>query len=372
MRSYDMHNEHPEHNNGIGTPPEARQEAGVLPGPDGSLPSIGIPLPVQQGKQGPELVADAVGAWAVERMGGHVLLLPLWPFPPHQQMYHSLWQLVPLIDGLLLPAGVGRHDGGGDPDVRVEESEAEHWARAWESALVQLVTYLGMPLLAIAEGASTWNRALGGTDSEARRNLEPAASLPPASWEHHAIRVRARSSLALTLQTTIREQRDQLSPWNLAVVPGPQVEGLAPGLSWCAQSEEGTPVAFERRDGVFGLGVLGRLDWGLDQIYSRTIFAAFLQACRAFDRSRHKHPGWEAARETICATVVQRVRQGQPLITGHAIMSYQSSQSSEPRSASVAIAHEPLASARARQRSHVPTKAELNRIRRQRLKLAAR
>jgi hypothetical protein len=46
-------------------------------GSEGSPPVIGLPLPVQQGKTGPKLVADAVGAWAVERMGGRVLLIPL-------------------------------------------------------------------------------------------------------------------------------------------------------------------------------------------------------------------------------------------------------------------------------------------------------
>jgi gamma-glutamyl-gamma-aminobutyrate hydrolase PuuD len=289
-------------------------------------------------------------------------------------MYHSLWQLVPLVDGLLLPARVGGSKESEAPVVRVEENEAEQWARMWESALIQLVTYLGMPLLAIAEGAALWNRALGGTGSEPMLRLETMASPPPGAREHHAVRVRARSSLALTLQSTIREQGGQLAPWNLVTTPGSEGERLAPGLAWCAQSEEGTPVAFERRDGVFGLGVLGRLDWGLDQPYSRVIFAAFLQACRAFDRSREEHAGWEAARETICTSVEERVRQGQSLIAGYAIMQGQSSQSLDPRSAPAAVTHIPVAEARGRQRSllPMPTKAELNRVRRQRLKLAAR
>jgi gamma-glutamyl-gamma-aminobutyrate hydrolase PuuD len=375
MRSYDPDDGRvKDDGDGNETPPEERGTGTVRSSSEGSPPVIGLPLPVQQGKTGPMLVADAVGAWAVERMGGRVLLIPLWPFPPHPQMYHSLWQLVPLVDGLLLPARIGGSKDSGDREARVEESEAEQWARVWERALIQLVTYLGMPLLAIAEGAAVWNRALGGTGGEPMLRLETMASPPPGAWEHHAIRVRSRSSLALTLQSTIREQGGQLAPWNLVTTPGSEGERLAPGLAWCAQSEEGTPVAFERRDGVFGLGVLGRLDWGLDQPYSRVIFAAFLQACRASARSREEHAGWEAARETICTSVEERVRQGQSLIAGYAIMQRQPAQSPGPRAAPVTVAHEPVAEVRVRARSPLPmpTKAELNRIRRQRLKLAAR
>ena len=69
-------------------------------------PIIGIPLPVQQDKRGPLLLADAVGTWAVERMLGKVFLIPLWPFPTHTHRYQSLWSLMQTMDALLLPASV--------------------------------------------------------------------------------------------------------------------------------------------------------------------------------------------------------------------------------------------------------------------------
>src|SRR6266567_7791788 len=73
-------------------------------------PIIGIPMHVSQGSQGPLFLADAVGAWAIERMQGRVFLIPLWPFPTHKHRYQSLWSLMQSMDGLLLPAGIAGTD----------------------------------------------------------------------------------------------------------------------------------------------------------------------------------------------------------------------------------------------------------------------
>src|SRR5690242_16147961 len=43
-------------------------------------PIIGIPIPVLSSSDGPVLLADAVGAWAVEQVQGRALLIPIWPF----------------------------------------------------------------------------------------------------------------------------------------------------------------------------------------------------------------------------------------------------------------------------------------------------
>src|SRR5579859_3932639 len=75
-------------------PRSEKQDAWNEDANDRHQPIIGIPIPVQQGHQGPLLYADAVGTWAIERMRGRVFLIPLWPFPTHKHLYQSLWPLI--------------------------------------------------------------------------------------------------------------------------------------------------------------------------------------------------------------------------------------------------------------------------------------
>jgi gamma-glutamyl-gamma-aminobutyrate hydrolase PuuD len=339
--------------------------------PDAPQSLIGVPLPVHQGDQGLLLQTDALGVWAVEHMGARVFLIPLWSFPMHKNMYQSLWPLLSLVDGLLVPADIQGRDRSFLRRESEHEASPEHQSIAWERALVQLATLLGMPILALADGAVKWNRAVGGTSSEARKDLAQLPTIPDA-WDRHLIRVRAHSQLASYLQPVISRQDEAQPSWELAFMPGQGIEKLARGLSFCGQREDGMPVAFERRDGIFGLGILGRLDWGLDQAYSAALFEAFLHACWSFDQSRQQHAGWEAERETICATVAERVRQGQSLIGGIEMAQSHTLQPPGLRSTPRSLTREAVAQERLRQRSHPPTKAELNRIRRQRLKLASR
>ncbi|GHO82378.1 hypothetical protein KSZ_03840 [Dictyobacter formicarum] len=285
---------------------------------DGSLehqPIVGIPIPVKQGSQGPLLMVDAVGAWAVERMQARVFLIPLWPFPTHKHMYQSLWSLIQSMDGLLLLAGIQGTDWYAVWKAGEQEPGLDSWPIAWEIALAQLATYMGMPVLAIADGAEKWNSALGGKRSEAPGDREQMASMTPDSWDRHTIRVRAQSALASALQPAIRSHDGEQKPWDLAFMPQQGVEQLAPGLRSCAQAEDGSVAAFERRDGAFGLGMLGRLDWGLDQDYGTTVFDAFLQACRSFDHTRSQQDGWRTVRDELCSRVSTLVTQGQPLIS---------------------------------------------------------
>ncbi|GCE22248.1 gamma-glutamyl-gamma-aminobutyrate hydrolase family protein [Dictyobacter kobayashii] len=336
-------------------------------------PIIGIPIPVKQGNQGPLFVADALGAWAVERMGARIFLIPLWPFPTHKHIYQSLWSLMQSMDGLLLPAGIQGTDWYSSWKEREQEPGPDSWPIAWEIALAQLATYMGMPVLAIADGAEKWNNALGGKRGEAPRDLEQAATITPDTWDRHMIRVRAQSTLATALQPAIRSQDGEQKPWELAFMPQQGVERLAPGLRPCAQSEDGAVVAFERRDGAFGLGIIGRLDWGLDQAYGTTLFEAFLHACQSFDRIRQQQHGWESARDTICATVYDLVTQNQPLLpVSHQAAPRDKRPRSHTLSTPLPALHGSGGHERVRQRSHQPTKEELNKIRRQRMKVASR
>ncbi|GCE29476.1 hypothetical protein KDA_49600 [Dictyobacter alpinus] len=182
-------------------------------------PIIGIPIPVTQGSQGPVLVADAVSAWAVERMRARIFLIPLWPFPTHPHLYQSLWPLMQSMDGLLLPAGLQGTDWYTVWQACEQHPGPENWPLAWEVALAQLATYIGMPVLAIADGAEKWNSALGGKRGDAPRALEHTASMTPETWDRHTIRVRAPSALAATLQPALRRQEGEVKPWELAFMP---------------------------------------------------------------------------------------------------------------------------------------------------------
>jgi gamma-glutamyl-gamma-aminobutyrate hydrolase PuuD len=339
---------------------------------DGHQPIIGIPMPVQQGNQGPLLLADAVGAWSIERMRGRIFLIPLWPFPTHKHVYHSLWSLMQSMDGLFLPAGLQGTDWYTSWKGSEREPGPESWPIAWEIALAQLATYIGMPILAVADGAEKWNSALGGKRDEEPRDAAKAAPMTPDTWDRHTIRVRAQSKLASYLQPAIALQEGEQKPWELAFMPDQGVERLAPGLRSCAQSEDGAVVAFDRRDGAFGLGIIGRLDWGLDQLYSTALLEAFLHACQTFDRTRQQNAAWESARDSICATVYDLVEQGQSLIPVPQVSREEMRQRSRPLSVPLSSSNEATRPERFRQRSHHPTKEELNRIRRQRLKMASR
>ena len=337
-------------------------------------PIIGIPLPVQQGNQGPVLLADAVGAWALEQMGARVLLIPLWPLPTHDHRYHSLWSLIQSIDGVLLPAGLPEIPWSARWKEREQQPGPQIWPLSWEIALAQLASYIGMPVLAIADGAEKWNMALGGRSTEPEEDPPSAIPTTQKNWEHHTIRVRAQSTLATLLQPAIAAIEKEQTPWELAFMPHQGVEHLAPGLRSCAQFAEKTIVAFERRDEAFGLGIVGRLDWGHDQMYGRALFDAFLQACRSFDHTRQHKKDGETSYEAICATVAQRVAQHQPLITVSSAPPEGKRRHPSHLSGSLSpISHESRSQQeRNRQRSSQPTKEELNRIRRQRLKITAR
>lgn len=334
-------------------------------------PIIGIPVLVQHSPHGPHLFADAMSAWAIERMHGRVFLLPLWPFPTHKHLYQSLWPLMQSMDGLLLPALPQ------DMNWSLQWQEHKHhpgpqtWPIAWQIALAQLATVLGMPVLAVAEGAEQWNVALGGTLA-AQVDSSPAPTLPDA-WERPAIRVRAQSKLATDLQRALTQREIPVGQeaWMLPLSPTSQMEQLAPGLRSCAQAEGKGIVAFERRDAAFGLGILARLDWGLEQAYSAALFETFLQASRTFALARQHNPAWEASRDAICTSVRDRVMQGQPLLSVPAANSGGKGTRAEHLSSTgQASPAQPLHLERLR--THAPTREELNKIRRQRLKVSPR
>lgn len=338
--------------------------------PGGRQPVIGIPIPVTQDVQGPRLLADAMGSWAIERTLGRVFLIPLWPFPTHRHVYQSLWPLLQSMDGLLLPAGIQEHKWYPHWQEHEQHPGLQSWPIAWEIAIAQLATFIGMPILAIADGAEKWNTALGGRKQEPSGETQHPSPTTPEAWDRHPIRVRSHSTLADSLHPTIATQNGKHLPWELAFMPHQGIAQLADGLRPCAQSDDAPIVAFERKDAAFGLGVIGRLDWGLDHTYGMTLFDAFIQASKTFHQTRQQDQTWEASRDTICATVSARVAQGLPLLSNPTTTvpepSPQQPHRARPR-ARVMDTQE-----RFRQRSHPLTKTELNQMRRRRLKSATR
>ncbi|MBO0782200.1 MAG: gamma-glutamyl-gamma-aminobutyrate hydrolase family protein, partial [Ktedonobacteraceae bacterium] len=201
--------------------------------PEGYRPIIGIPIPVQQGSQGPLLVADAVGAWAVERMSGRVLLIPLWPFPTHKHRYQSLWPLLQVVDGLLLPAGPSEIDWYTVWMEQATSSAPLAWALSWEIAFAQLATWMRMPILAIAEGAEKWNVALGGH----WQSRSFVSETPQEAWTQQTIRVRTNSAIGVWIQQVLAAQHTKngaAKPWSLPLCQQRIVAHLGMGLRSCA------------------------------------------------------------------------------------------------------------------------------------------
>ncbi|WP_220196883.1 hypothetical protein [Ktedonospora formicarum] len=108
-----------------------------------------------------------------------------------------------------------------------------------------------------------------------------------------------------------------------------------------------------------------------------------MQACHAFEQARQQDRAWEAARDTICAAIDEQVTHNHPLLLAPHVRPQQRSHERHPSAqhnaathASTILASVPHDIARLQERfyvrPHPPSKEELNKIRRQRLKLASR
>jgi gamma-glutamyl-gamma-aminobutyrate hydrolase PuuD len=285
--------------------------------PSVTSPIIGIPFPVQQAAHGLALEADAMSVWAMQTLSAGVLLIPLWPLPPHPHRFCSLWPVLSSIDGLLLPAhphaphwSVCWHT----PDPGEQASDSQGWSLAWEIACAQLASSIGMPLLALGEGAQLWHVALGGHLGPLPFPAEHPPITPDA-WPQSMIRVRASSQIAGALHSYLAQQ-DMASVsqrWELPCPASPSLEPLVEGVRACLQTETGVMVGFERMDACFGLGILARIDWGLEHPYSKVVLEQFLQACRTFAALR-VHTDRETSAEALCVQIAARVEQGQSLL----------------------------------------------------------
>jgi gamma-glutamyl-gamma-aminobutyrate hydrolase PuuD len=284
--------------------------------PEQYQPVIGLPISVSTSKQGPLLSVDAVGAWAVERLGGSVLLLPIWPVPPSQQIFQTLWPLVRYLDGILLPA---RNEYANDscwyePWLSPTSTPtAVVSTMRWEMGLIQLATFLGVPILGIGDGAEKWSVALGGSmymPTTKKWNKWIGRSPRPERWPHQVLNIRKHSKLAEVLELDRQESHD--ARWSIPYTSQLEVEHLAAGLRASARLENMQTAAFERIDGAFGAGFLGRIDWALDQ--SAPLFEAFVNAGRNYAAVRRQGE-WETLRDNVCSSILNLVSAKLPLLT---------------------------------------------------------
>ncbi|GHO47630.1 gamma-glutamyl-gamma-aminobutyrate hydrolase family protein [Ktedonospora formicarum] len=132
------------------------------------------------------------------------------------------------MDGLLLPASTQGAHWSTHWHQRENRPGPQIWSLTWEMALMQLATFIGMPILAIADGAKKWNVALGGTIQEVPASASPPEPTTPENWERHMIRVRSQIRLASYLQPAVRAQEGEPEPWKLSFMPHQAIETVAP------------------------------------------------------------------------------------------------------------------------------------------------
>jgi gamma-glutamyl-gamma-aminobutyrate hydrolase PuuD len=272
-------------------------------------PLIGVPTPARESEHGPIFRADAVGAWAAERTEGSTLLMPVWPLPPAVPLFQTLWPQLLRFDGLLLSAHVHteqecwyRHWQDAS-----EQMAAQRWVIDGELALVQLAILLGMPILALGDGAEKLNVALGGQllqEAEPRKKSRRSAVPTPNLWPRRALMIRKHTRLAAIFDN------QQLSV-GVPSTPQQAIEYLGQGLRRSADAEDGSVVAFERADRFFAMGFLGRIDWMLEQC--APVFESFIEACQQYAHIR-RQMDLESMRQEICTYLTQQVEAEHPLL----------------------------------------------------------
>lgn len=186
------------------------------------------------------------------------------------------------LDGLLLP-------GGGDVDPALfgeaphpDLGEVIRSLDDFEIALARLAMAADLPTLGICRGSQVWNVALGGTLIQHIPAQIPNAIRHgdnPAAETAHAIEVAPGSRLESILGP---------GPHMVNSTHHQAVKDVAPGLRVCAVCpDDGAIEAIECPGAAFGMGVQFHPEELSDRF--RPLFAAFVDACRAF-RTRREAP----------------------------------------------------------------------------------
>jgi len=208
---------------------------------------------------------------AVRQAGGMPLLIP-------NQLEKDEWMdLYPRLSGILFT-------GGGDirPEIfngslHPKIDEIDDGRDALELGMFRRAVSDGKPLLGICRGCQVANVALGGTlFTHIPDQLEGAIRhvwYPniPRTTLAHAVRVEEGSRIAEIFG-------EPLLHVNSLHHQG--IKDLAPGLKAVAYAPDGLIEAVELPDHPFGFAVQWHPEWLTDQLPTRSLFAAFVQAAK--------------------------------------------------------------------------------------------
>jgi putative glutamine amidotransferase len=230
--------------------------------------------PVDQGEpRQHEIALSLTYPEALDRGRGLPVILP--PIEPD-----GVPDLVSRLSGLMLSGGPDIHPSAYgaavDPHLGPTEPELDHF----ELALVREADARGMPILAICRGMQALNIVRGGTlhqhlpdvtgDKIEHRQTDPGER--PTHW----ISLAPRSDLARTLGRT----RAKVNSFHHQAI-----DQLGEGLRESAWAADGTIEAVEDPRRAFVCAV----QWHAESLAHRpeqaAMFAAFVAACRAYERS---------------------------------------------------------------------------------------
>ena len=200
-------------------------------------------------------------------------------------------ELLSRLDGLFLtgsPSNVEPHHyraGRIDPEI-----EHDPHRDATTLPLIRQAVERGVPLLAVCRGYQEMNVAFGGTLHQKVQEVEglmdhredKSQPLDAQYAPAHSVRLEARGSLARLARRTTLEVNS---------LHAQGVERLGEGLAVEASAPDGLIEAFRVEDApAFAYGVQWHPEWRvLDNPFSRALFEAFGDACRARAAARRSH-----------------------------------------------------------------------------------
>lgn len=206
---------------------------------------------------------------AVLRAGGTPILIP---YQPKEQIF----QVIGLLDGLILPGGIDVDPNryGENPIVACGEMDP-HWDEldllAAGSALEQ-----DLPLLAICRGAQVLNVALGGTLVQDI----PSQIINPIKHSQEAPRWYATHELAIE-PASLLGQLWGVAPTRVNSYHHQAINKVGKGLRIVASAPDGVIEAVESTEHRFVLGVQWHPELMVDHYpVAGRIFEQFIAACR--------------------------------------------------------------------------------------------
>ncbi|HEX7967658.1 MAG TPA: gamma-glutamyl-gamma-aminobutyrate hydrolase family protein, partial [Stellaceae bacterium] len=205
----------------------------------------------------------------------------------------AVGELIARLDGLLLTgsrSNVEPHHYEGEPSEPGTLHDAPR--DALTLPLIRAAIGAGLPVLAICRGIQELNVALGGTLHQ--RVHEVAGRLDHRAPEGDVERRYGHGAHAVAL--TPGGMLERLAGARELVVNSLHSQGidrLAPALVVEAAAPDGQIEAVRHKDAAFVVGVQWHPEFrAMENAFSRALFAAFGEACRA--RARRRTPGCAA------------------------------------------------------------------------------